>query len=77
MEVIVVKKKKRDYEVVETMNIPASYGYKYTNNCNIKIEKDESDIFHVYNDFDELIGTAYSAETLIKLLQDIVNDVFA
>lgn len=71
-----MEKKKRDYEVIETINIPASYGYKYTNNCNIKIEKDESDIFHVYNDFDELIGTAYSAETLIKLLQDIVNDVF-
>ena len=72
-----MKKKKRDYEVVETINIPANYGYKYTNNCNIKIEKDESDIFHVYNDFDELIGAAYSAETLIKLMQDIVNDAFA
>ena len=70
MEENIVEKKKREYEVVETLGIPIGHS-NIIDNCKIIIEKDKSNILYVYDESDRLIGTAHSLRSLAILLGEI------
>ena len=65
-----MEKKKREYEVVETLGIPIGHS-NIIDNCKIIIEKDKSNILYVYDESDRLIGTADSLISLAILLGEI------
>lgn len=55
-----------------------SYAFKGSINCYVHLvlnEEDES--ITLVSDYDEVIGTAYSGESLIPMLKDLSDDKYA
>ena len=63
---------------MEKINIPMSYNYKGSINCNLRLEHDPRwDTILLITDYGERIATVTSGHGLIEVLNDLVNNKYA
>ena len=62
---------------MKEISLNMSYNFKGTINCSLKLRQNEDGLIDVLTDYNEIVGTIFTAYDLVEIIKELNEDKYA